>query len=708
MPSDFVKRRLFSRVVLWDTKGGTILDLPTRYVLPGANPVESEEYVDLANGSQTPIRRTHEVNIPITSRELDVMGEVIQRTKCPVKAAFIGPSGTDNFLWLEPTRLQVTDPETDPGEQARKVLKLKSNVFYAGIWEGSDLISGVPWQGTQDYKNPENSRVEMRMRGEQNIRKGYKGPIWEIASSNATGRKVDLVGNTSDITDSTPAIIRFEFPVWGAKIKLDSPPGYEVIDATIRALDFDGNTMVSDSGGDGATIKMPKESWFIEVELKDTEARPKVKVERSNEGAEYTFGSALYVGDYVPDCNRTENPSFDNVLDPNVPPKWLQKETVKIDKTVKPPVWEDRQDLLIGAFDNTAPTWDDKDKLQAANSLIPDDQPPTWENRENLFTGGEIDYDRGVEHYTPQDTQKVYTHENGFSEFDYPDGNNYNIINTDIADGQLESDGVVGKTFIARDDGIYVEETSSYILDTSGNSSKNVRGLATDPVRNRVYFTYSGTNGIFYTSYDGSTGENNLTTNLGAVYYLAFEPNKEYIFAASRANNEIVRFNADPNNLDKTVIKDDTDVNGTVYEEIKICTSEEVIVWQDDDYSEVILNKSDYDGSNTFGLVVTNANVEVDTFKFAVADKEKVALTVSEVEGGFCSVNFYAIDNTVPAYEPPDFNIDNADTGKRVSTSKNYTTDNTVPSFDNKASLEFSPLPPEWENRQDLVSKTIL
>lgn len=661
--SQYVRRRLFSRVLLWDTKGGTILDLPTRYVLAGSTPSESEEYAQLASGNKTAIRRTNQVQIPLTAKELALMGEIIQRTSCPVKAAFIGGEHTDNWLWLEPTRLQVRDPEIAAGQQAQKVIELESNVFYPGIWEGSDVIAGVPWQGTKDWKNPDNGRVELRQEG--NIRKGYQGPIWNIAASSATGRSVDLRGNTGDLSATEPAIIRIELPAWGAKIKLDAPAGYTINDAELSTYDFDGNKVNQDFIGTEAEFVIDKPSWYVELEIGDTDARPRLRILRGG-GTD----PKVWVGDYVPDCNRTTSPTFEPLPDPNEPPFWKPKEEV------------------VFVPNNTAPTFEDRDDLEfSKESVDTSNNAPTFESRDNL----EFAQESTVTAFEVGDTQKVYTHVEGLSSFDYPDGSSYNILSSDIAEGQIEQDTETDDIFVATTDGIFVYHTSSteYILDTSGDLDKDIVGISLDRGTKTVYFTYNNTAGIYSIDYNGQYDVNTVTTNLTSDYwYLQVVPvDKEgYIFAVSTMTNTIQRFDIDGAN--KTKVIDGSNLTGDVYGEVKACLTLSRLIWEEETTTKKTLKASDYDGSNTVDVAVAQSDTTVPPFRFAVADKEEVAVTVSKVEGGFASVNYYAIAG---GSTPSNINIDNADTGERVAIGYNYTiSDNESPTFENRDNLEFT------------------
>jgi len=282
-----IRRRLFGRIVLWDTKGGTIIDLPSRNVLSFGGPSESEEYVRLASGDREVISRSHTAQIPITRREAAEVSEVLQKVGCPFKAAFLGVSGTDSWMWLEPTKLQVTDPEVSAGQLSEKVLEINTNVFYPAIWQGMSIVEGVPWRGTsQQTRNGNNV-----LRNKNSIRPGYQGPLWNVPS----GTSVDLAGRADTIGLNNPANLRIEFPVWGCKLKFESKA--DISGAGIQAQDWNGNEITSSN-----PLKIPEKTWYVKFFVPQGNHMPLVNVKVIGE----QYG--LLEGRVSTDCTRVTSP----------------------------------------------------------------------------------------------------------------------------------------------------------------------------------------------------------------------------------------------------------------------------------------------------------------------------------------------------------------------------------------------------------------
>jgi hypothetical protein len=285
MPQN-IRRRLFGRVVLWDTKGGTIIDLPSRNVLSFGGPSESEEYARLASGDREVVSRSHIAQIPITRREAAEVSEVLQKVGCPFKAAFLGINGTDSWMWLEPTKLQVTDPEVSAGQLSEKVLELNTNVFYPAIWEGMSLIEGVPWRGTSEQTRNGNSVL----RSKNGTRPGYEGPLWNVPS----GTSVDLTGNADTIGSNNPATVKIEFPAWNCKLEVESE---ENITATIEAQDWGGNIISS-----GNPLRIPDKTWYVNLIVESANRQPHLNQTLLGE----SYG--VLEGNVSEDCSRVANP----------------------------------------------------------------------------------------------------------------------------------------------------------------------------------------------------------------------------------------------------------------------------------------------------------------------------------------------------------------------------------------------------------------
>lgn len=293
MPQN-IRRRLFGRIVLWDTKGGTIIDLPSRHVLSFGGPSESEEYVRLASGDREVISRSHTAQIPITRREAAEVSEVLQKVGCPFKAAFLGISGTDSWMWLEPTKLQVTDPEVSAGQISEKVLELNTNVFYPAIWEGMSIIEGVPWRGTsQQTRNGNNV-----LRNKAAARPGYEGPLWSVP----TGTSADLSGNIDTLDPNTGdrAKLQFEFPVWNCKIEAVSEGDISI---RIDALDWNGSLIKSG----GFDIKVPENTWYLKIVANSASTKPQIIVDFLG-----SVSSVVREGSVSKDCTRVESPLWEN------------------------------------------------------------------------------------------------------------------------------------------------------------------------------------------------------------------------------------------------------------------------------------------------------------------------------------------------------------------------------------------------------------
>jgi hypothetical protein len=268
MPQN-IRRRLFGRVVLWEPNGGTVIDLPSRNVLSFGGPSESEEYVRLASGDREVISRSYTVQIPITSVEGTEVIESLQRNGSKIKASFVGIKGTDTFMWLEPTKVQVTDPEVSAGDIGRKVVELNTNVFYPAIWDGMSILEGIPWRGTESKKDG----IRFVLRPNDKIRPGYDGPLWECPGNSF----VDIKGATSGITSSEEASVKVGFPVSGCKLKIESKKSFDA-----KILSFNSaESLIRDSDyrGNSNKIVLPENTFYVGVEIYNSESPVRLLIE---------------------------------------------------------------------------------------------------------------------------------------------------------------------------------------------------------------------------------------------------------------------------------------------------------------------------------------------------------------------------------------------------------------------------------------------
>lgn len=269
MPQN-IRRRLFGRIAIWDPDGNTIIDLPSRHILSFGGPSESEDYVRLASGDREVISRSHNVQIPIIGREENVVLEALVEARKSLKCIFLGPDGTDVWMWLEPTKPTITDPQVNPGDFSNKVLQLNTNVFYPAIWEGMSIFEGIPWRGTTEQLRNGNNVL----RREVGERPRYEGPLWNVPS----GSSVNLVGKTgSTISDTDPATVTVGFPLSGVELQMESGGAFN---STLYALSENGSTLEDTDSLQSLSMVLPTGTRQVELEVGSSDEPVLVTVNR--------------------------------------------------------------------------------------------------------------------------------------------------------------------------------------------------------------------------------------------------------------------------------------------------------------------------------------------------------------------------------------------------------------------------------------------
>jgi hypothetical protein len=582
------------------------------------------------------------------------MAKIFQQTNCPVKAAFLGIGGTDHWMWLEPTRANITEPAIEAGSFADRVLDLQSNIFYPAIWEGMDLLEGIPWQGTEAKKDDDLSK-DLQLNGVQlirtgsGLRPGYQGPRW----SSGENASVDMLGATTNVNDLSQAIVEFNFPAWFATVDLVAPPGFSLTNPEIQAIAWDGSILDSGSG----PLELPKETWKVRALIDGSTARPRLELKNTG------FTNArVYTGHTVPDCSPPSGkPPWKTLPDPNIPPEWDNREDVLFDETNSAPTFENRDDLewATESLENNAPVWENREQVE-------------WEFEEATTT-------------TFGSTSKIWTANGGFSSFDYPSLGNYTVHLDDKAYGELAVDPGSGYVFLSHEDGIFRydlqggNETHIY-----SNIGIKTVGLAVDQATKTLYASHENTNGIWQLAYDGSNyqevgsvARSNMALEVSGI------ANDSTIFALAVDDNKLFKYNLDGSG--ETELWNDADLvrfvdihiaSETAYIEIRSGTRV--------DYKRI-----NFDGTDAGdALTVQVSSGSPPNPSITVLQKEEKVLFTQNAEGGFASVNRYDLDLTNRTSIGP---IGSADTGiYAVAQSKLNISGNTGPEFEQRDDLEYT------------------
>lgn len=146
-----MRRRHFSRIVLWQECVGNVLDLPPRYCLAASGPDVQEETFATAAGTEATTAREHVIEVPVSEEETARLAEIMEELSNVyghrVGATLLGSQGAQHIQWAEATSLRVLPESRDFFGMAASVLRLKTSVFHASIGETTNLIEPVPWEG---------------------------------------------------------------------------------------------------------------------------------------------------------------------------------------------------------------------------------------------------------------------------------------------------------------------------------------------------------------------------------------------------------------------------------------------------------------------------------------------------------------------------------------------------------------------------------
>lgn len=144
-------RDLFQRLVIFQPSSGYICDLSARRALRANGIDASEERARMADGTTRAVNREYTVRLPVIGSEEAEILEQMKTIGCPVQALGIGDDGVKHFMFWEEAALSLVDDRGGALTAPPRTLEVQSSVFDAAVFQGTDLLSGLPWHCTTAY-----------------------------------------------------------------------------------------------------------------------------------------------------------------------------------------------------------------------------------------------------------------------------------------------------------------------------------------------------------------------------------------------------------------------------------------------------------------------------------------------------------------------------------------------------------------------------
>ena len=223
----------FRRIVVFQPRSGWVADMVSGQFGPPSFEA-SEQYFETGQGRQEPVSRTRRWTIPVVDLDVAHHLRIMQREGCEIQA--IGVGFNLHTMWLSSSAVNVVPFRNRAGQLGGVNLVLENSLFETGIWQGENILSGIPWEcqtGTasgSDFVFPGPS--------------GYDGPMWDVKGTDA---EVEADG-TLTVSGSGNPELEIVFPLEGAT--LDATDGWS---GSIKHQDWSGATLattfVSGSGG---------------------------------------------------------------------------------------------------------------------------------------------------------------------------------------------------------------------------------------------------------------------------------------------------------------------------------------------------------------------------------------------------------------------------------------------------------------------------
>ena len=308
-----IARELTYRIVVWN-RLGFVADLGGQELLFGTLPSEAVERLPVSTGSERPVGRRTLARMTNVDMPLQEHLRLMCRLDCPVR--FVALAAKRHVLWQESSLMECKSERQGPGAYAADVYEITSNVFDAGIHQGPDLLSGIPWECTTaallSTFDPVATEIIPGTVGSGETfdpyvladagLPGYIGPYWQAEA----GDSVDALG----VLTGGPAVLEMELPIGGATLTL-------VGTGTIEYLDYFGNLIKTVSAGLEGVV--PLSTMFVRVTIDTATTRPTLDVNAPGAVFRARHGEcvACTARSTVIDWDDESDPSFWDCPDPD-------------------------------------------------------------------------------------------------------------------------------------------------------------------------------------------------------------------------------------------------------------------------------------------------------------------------------------------------------------------------------------------------------
>ncbi len=276
----------YIRAVFVQEMTGFCVDLPGMQLLAAATP-QTRERTMRVGGSSRPISRRHSLALPII-RECDISA---LRDMCaqawPVTCYLLG--WKRHQVWAVASQMDLIDQRRGPSAMAGAAVQLRSTVFDGAIYQGENLLGGVPWQCTESTVVPgtagSGSGADADYALYREGQTGWQGPFWDPGGA---GASVDFPGQLTKSGSEDPSIDLF-MPIQGATLRM-APAGVAI---AVFFYDWSGALI---SGSVKATadaskdVLVPDGTWQITVAIDEADQQPQLLVVNAGQALDPRYG----------------------------------------------------------------------------------------------------------------------------------------------------------------------------------------------------------------------------------------------------------------------------------------------------------------------------------------------------------------------------------------------------------------------------------
>ena len=260
----------FNRLVMWQERSGSVLDVMGHEALAAATPKSSGKY--FTGSASARVDGVEEYEFQLIKSDLVKHAKKMMASQCAVHLVAFGFD--THQMWLSDSTLRAIDQRAGGGGMAGAELQLDSQYVSAAVCQVTNILECAPWNSAVAKVDvaavPGSGSGGASGEGAVYTLKTFKktsfnGPEWIVDE----GDRVTSGGTFK----GSLATLSFVFPVGTARFNFVGE-----WTGTIRQIGWNGGTIQEDAktAGVDLSVTMDATLWILEIEVTQADERPRM------------------------------------------------------------------------------------------------------------------------------------------------------------------------------------------------------------------------------------------------------------------------------------------------------------------------------------------------------------------------------------------------------------------------------------------------